>query len=239
MLSTNTLFEKEIDCNHENLVTDEREGTVVCINCGLVIEDRIFLSRNLINEEIENKNEIYELLFDFAERFHIVKKNIDEIIDRYQMVNEKIELKFYKKEEVLVFCIYENLNKNNISLLLEQILIFFPNVRNEKKVYEIETLLSSDCPKLIVEDSLIHRCLSYLDFSFKQKQEIVKIFEKVKYKVDFSPKTIIGSIIYMFCKCNKLKIQLKNICNVCEISQSSVNRALKRMPYLREIIEEK
>ena len=86
-------------CGHENVIDDEREGSCVCINCGLVLESQLFLpgfneikyEKKITDiKEIEKNEQIRELLH---------RINLPDFLS--SQISRKCEGKSKKKNSIL------------------------------------------------------------------------------------------------------------------------------------------
>ena len=79
-------------CAHINQITDVREGTIVCTDCGLVLTDKIF------NDTIKTRD-TYSVLSlqikDILEKLFLPECFTSDIIKKYLSLPKKKYLPFY------------------------------------------------------------------------------------------------------------------------------------------------
>jgi transcription initiation factor TFIIIB Brf1 subunit/transcription initiation factor TFIIB len=93
-------------------VIDEREGTIICTECGLVLEEKLFkfYGHNL---SLEEKGKDYCLKEDIKEI--LAKLGLPDVFSKMifqNFENESCEKK--KKKNYLHYVVYKTLNENNV-----------------------------------------------------------------------------------------------------------------------------
>lgn len=197
------------NCQHINQVTDEHEGSVVCIDCGLVMFDQIFcydIQLQKTEKEIEDK-----------------QKNYKEILSRLNMSDDFLfDLKIQKKEKIssIASNLYININRtSSISLKeISSVTGVCEKQLNQKTKGNI-TILD--------KEKMLDKYCAQLNISFKNYTVIKEILSKIKIS-GHNPLTVVASCIYIFCKKNKLKLSMRNISQAVGISCISIQRFLKK-----------
>lgn len=206
------------DCKHINQVVCEREGNIVCTDCCLVISDHVYLDKSdsfYTNQKHETQNEILEIL----ERLNISQTHAESV-----------------KKNMLKFCEEgKNNRKNSSDVLAASIYKTFNSDCNVLSIKDISAVSGVSKKKIAKIDKSIHilksehvlekYCnLNNLDY----KNYTVIKGELYKYKIlGHNPLTLVGSVIYMHCKKNKIKTSMKNISQTLGISSISIQRFIK------------
>lgn len=197
------------NCEHINHVIDEHEGTNVCLDCGLVIDNQIFF------DNIQNINDEHEIKYDSYKEF----------LTRLQLTDSHIEelRRIEKKNESLssIACnIYLTVNQTSSVTLKE---VISATGASEKKIVK-QTRGHVTCLDKI---KLLDKYCQQLNLPFKNYTVIKEQLETVSVS-GHNPLTIIASCIYIHCKTNKLKISMRKISEVIGISCISIQRFLKK-----------
>jgi len=209
-------------CAHRNELIDQREGDIVCSDCGLVV-DRYYQSS--------------EMQRDFM-ICNIPKKYADfvfEVVERLNMPNyisffifEEISENLHKtkiSESFLSNCIYKKLNELGMPFSIKDICgatgISSNKISENKK-------LKKEKNRIVFVDSkeILERTCSKLNIDYKNYTLIKESIKQLNN--GFSPSTVVASYIHIFCKKNKLPITLKEICSNTGVSCVSVQRFIKK-----------
>lgn len=205
-------------CGHENVIDDEREGSCVCINCGLVLESQLFLpgfneikyEKKITDiKEIEKNEQIRELLH---------RINLPDFLSA--QISRKCEGKSKKK---IPFYMYQTLNENGCPISM-------------KEVSAVSGFTNSDIYKhqennnviILKPELMLEKYCKILDLNFSAYSVIKEKMLSVSMS-GHSPLTIIGSNIYLYTKNNNLKIPMKKIAKTINISCISIQRYLKKL----------
>jgi|GEM_PF-2726231 len=206
-------------CSHENIIDDEREGCSVCTNCGLVLEEKLFLP---------SYNETY-----FASCFQTVvqsetKQNVKELLHRINLPstysNEIAEKCLRKKSKTksIPFLLYQTLNENGCPISIKEISAV--SGQSNSEIYKHQE--KNDVIILRPEEMLEKYC-NMLKLDFKD-YSVIKENIKGCLKTGHNNLTIIGANIYLHCKTFK-KIPMKVIAKTLNISCISIQRYLKKL----------
>lgn len=193
-------------CGHLNHVIDEHEGSIVCIDCGLVMSDQIFLEDKKKNEQ----NDIDD------------KYKFKEILTRLNMSDDFIHgLDIQKKTNIskIASNLYLNINKSSSVSLKEisSVTGVCEKQLNQKTKGHVTVL---------DKEKLLDKYCAQLNISFKNYTVIKETLNKLKIS-GHNPLTVIASCIYLFCKKNKIKVSMRNISQTVGISCISIQRYLK------------
>jgi transcription initiation factor TFIIIB Brf1 subunit/transcription initiation factor TFIIB len=189
------------NCEHISQVIDEHEGSIICTDCGLVI-NQYFINDHMIDDNPLENNSCQE----FLERMNITMP-----LDN--------EIKKTACLDTIASDLYRNINKTS-SISLKEILSV--TGANEKKLIK----KNRGHTTILNKDILLEKYCAQLNIGFKNYTVIKETLNKVKL-TGHSPLTIIASSIYAFSKKNNLKISMKKVATTTGISCISIQRFLK------------
>jgi transcription initiation factor TFIIIB Brf1 subunit/transcription initiation factor TFIIB len=201
------------DCEHLYPVIDEHEGTNVCCDCGLVLENKIYMSStnnsNNSNENIEpsveeilsksSRNDALEILNRLnlsTEILNQLAPDEQKIDNLYDVINKKAAVT--SKE----FCAATGMNNKKLVKL------------NQNKIMHTNIYL------------LLEKYCKLLDLTFKD-YTLIKASLEQKPPSGHPPLTVIGYHIFSYCQKNKKKKSMKEVCSVLSISTVSLQRYRK------------
>jgi len=197
-------------CTHINQITDEREGTIVCTDCGLVLTDKIFAESKTIDTTY---SELHFKIKDILDKLYLPECFISDIIKKY--------LNSPQKKFLLEYYVYLSLNEAGFPISIKDI----SNVSGipDSKIYSLQDGNQTIClePEKILEKYCKNLEIDYKTYSLI-KNELPK-----DIKTGHNPLTVIGSTIYKYSKKNKLKLSMKKIAEVVNISTVSIQRYIK------------
>jgi transcription initiation factor TFIIIB Brf1 subunit/transcription initiation factor TFIIB len=204
-------------CMHLNEVIDDREGSIICIDCGLVLSDNLYHADNylfhLTSSVDKDLNEIKELL----ERLNLPEAFSSQIFDNYKkLVKERKRSKY-----LLPYTIYQTLNEIGYPISIKDISAV--SGVSENLIYDMQ---KNEESIILNPDSLLEKYCKILDLDYKTYSVIKERLPKIK--TGHNPLTVIASTIYKYCKENKLKYSMKYIAHIVKISPISIRRYLKQ-----------
>lgn len=190
-------------CFHSKQTLDLHEGTNVCLECGLVLENQIFLDGN-----VENKNNCY---------VNTEKTIAKETLHRLNLPEQLSELHADQKN---LANLYSIINNSCVVTVKE----FCAVTGMEKKKFN-KANRTKICQTNIA--LLLEKYCKLLDLTFKDYTVIKETIESKPFS-GHPPLTIVGYYIYSYCKSQKnLKISMKKICQILSISPISLQRFRK------------
>lgn len=188
------------NCNHNNVITDYHEGTVICLECSFVIENQVFVYEQQTTETSTDisTRDYKEILNRLNCSYDILQNNqINDIPDLYNVINKTNSISL--KE----FCAATGYNTKEI-------------VKKNK-----ETVSCQDF------DNLLEKYCKVFDLGYKNYTVIKEKIRQKPYS-GHPPLTVIGYHIYVFVKTElKKKITIKDICSNLGISSISIQRYRK------------
>ena len=202
-------------CSHENVVDDERGGCCVCVECGLVLEDKLFLPNynetfleyNLKTRNKEKEEEIRELLH----RINLPDAYLDQIAENC----------LTKSKKKIPYIVYKTLNEDGCPISIKEISAVsgFPDSKIYKDQEKDKILISK--PELMLEKYCRYFGLNFNSYT------VIKEKIKGSSRSGHNPLTIIGANIYLHSKEVGLKIPIKTIARELKISCISIHRYLR------------
>ena len=203
----------ETDCAHLNQVDDLREGTVVCLTCGLVLSN-LFLDQisspsqqQSLTEEV-SLTEIQNLL----DRIHI-PTSYGHFIMNFLKKNFTI-----KSKQAIAFSVFKVLNDMDIPVSLKEISL-------TTDVYKKALNKAQKHDQFVNVDfgDIVEKYARFLNLPFKT---ISLIKEQIKEAptTGHNPNSVLASILYKVCKKEGRKISIKKIADLTKVSSISIQR---------------
>lgn len=209
-------------CPHTDEIIDVREGTYICLNCGLC-KDTYF--------------EQPKIKYDYKESYNIGYENICYIKEVLSRLNVPIYICDFISRSVI-----ENSHNRKITrpMISHHIYITLSRMGIPFSIKDIcsvtgttQKLISKEQSKtvessiIIIEtDDLLWRYCSKLDIKHQFYTVIKEMIPKMSE--GYNPSTIVSAYIYIFCRRNKIKLTIKQISTVTGISCMSIQRFIKK-----------
>lgn len=187
-------------CDEIYYVSDEREGTIVCTNCGYVVDSQLYVN-SFLNLEETNK---------------IEKNDFTEILSRLNLTNNIVD---QEKKIENIPSLYNVINKTSAVSMNE-----FCSATGLTKKKVVKSNRNNICATN--ESILLDKYCKLLNISFKDYTVIKEKISTLSNKTGHSPLTIIGYYIYVCCK-KQYKLSIQKVCNVIGISPISIQRFKK------------
>jgi transcription initiation factor TFIIIB Brf1 subunit/transcription initiation factor TFIIB len=206
------------DCKHVLRIDDMREGTEVCMDCGLVLNDKIFVNHeSVFYEEIVNTNVKSEII-EMLERLNLPKifaENIE------KTANSMISEDKVKKNltTVVASSMYKTINRNKVSISIKDVSAV--SGVSEKKILGMDKSIH-----ILESENVLEKYCTLNNLDYKNYTVIKENLKKYKV-LGHNPLTLVGAVIYMHCKKNKIKTSMKSISQTLGISTISIQRFIK------------
>ena len=210
-------------CPHTNEIIDEHEGSIVCTNCGLVLSSVFknyvnnFQFENKQKHQLNNLTNIDELLQKLNKPTGFSDK-IYNNLSSMENINKKENKK--NKKELLPYAVYSTLNELKSPISIKDISAV--SGFNDSKIYKMQ---QNNTSIFLQPEDLLEKFTKLLNFDYKTYTVIKE--DLPKNKTGHNPLTIVGTIIYLYCKRNKLKYSIKKIATLVGTSPISIQRYLK------------
>ena len=198
-------------CEHLNELIDEREGSIICSNCGLVLSPLFVGNSNASQNEKEN-----EYVLEVLSRLNLPKYFYTEILSKIGQLSVKDK----KKENVLAYVIYKTLNDMGCGVTIKEInsVTGFSDVEIYNKQPPNESVIFD--PLTSAEKYCILMGLPHQSFA------VIKGIISSN-NTGHNPTTVIGAAIHKYCKDNQIPLNLEKIADTLKISPISIRRYLK------------
>ena len=203
-------------CTHFNSVIDEKEGSVICTDCGLVIEDKLFKFYEPCQKEKKSflEEEVNEILS---------KLGLPDVFTKTILRNlENEEENRRKKKGFLEYVIYKTLNDNSVPISIKEL----SGISGISDI-DIYNMQEDNKSVILKPCELLEKYCSYLGLNYKTYSLIKKELPSQNIS-GHNPLTITAATIYQYCKKNNIKLSMKKIANTVRISCVSIQRYLKQ-----------
>jgi transcription initiation factor TFIIIB Brf1 subunit/transcription initiation factor TFIIB len=210
-------------CNHTETINDDREGELICLGCGLVLE-KIF-ENDLVTQVTNTNLKINEFILDVCENACIQKNIACEAFNYFTKISKKVAVNKFKDVHLASYAIYETLNRFSSPRTAEEIEFFTGTPVN--KLWVIQSSLNFTQTLNNPED-YVERFCSLLDLEFSHLQTVTKIVSELSITVGcVKSNCLIAAAIRLYCNECKIPRTLRLICSICSISPASVHRLMR------------
>jgi transcription initiation factor TFIIIB Brf1 subunit/transcription initiation factor TFIIB len=255
MFGSNNAYPPRNDCFHSSVTEDIHEGTVICLDCALVLEDQLFLAQNEQNEPMYEQKKVQPerdelkkrkkekeeltleeltLLNELEASWHLTKKGTYTILKIYNK-STKVKSKFSTKE-LLAYATYSYLMENEYNLNADDIVFRF-DLKNKNILFQIAAIVNDKTiPKV---NTFLQYNSSIMNFSFKEKQFLSQLVQQPQFtnlSHHLNPKSLGVLIIIWYCSMYYPHYTKKDICMKCEISYANIRKLLKQECKLKEFM---
>jgi transcription initiation factor TFIIIB Brf1 subunit/transcription initiation factor TFIIB len=198
-------------CEHKYPVIDEHEGTTVCCDCGLVIENDYYISP-LTKQEEHTSLEVEPNTTDKK-----VRNDALELLNRLNLPTDMINQVPHSQQNI--DNLYNIINKNSVITTKE--FCAASGIHNKKLVKMNQNKVIDTNIFLLLEKYCKLLDLNYRDYT------LIKAKLEERPSTGHPPLTVIGYYIFQYCHTNKIKKSMKLICSVLAISVISIQRYRK------------
>lgn len=204
-----------------------REGTNVCLDCGLVLSDKIFYEASFL-ENLNASN--IQLKFDVENKISCATKNtIQNVLDKIHISTIYTDEIFQfllshcddMKLPTIMFAIYKILNKNQVAITLKEL----SSISTIPPTVMTKVQKPNQNVKLKYVD-IIEKYASLLNLPYSIKVEMKDKVNKLP-NTGHNPCSLIAAVIYSVCKEHSLGVSMKKIANLMQVSCISIQRYLK------------
>ena len=204
-------------CSHQ-IVDDEKEGCSVCILCGYVIEQQLFVSsfkdknfseNNFLSTNTNDEDEIREILH---------RMNMPDSYS-HTIMSKKTK----RNSNSIPYLIYKTLNEDGCPISIKEISAV--TGMTDSKIYKHQ---ENDAIIISRPELMLEKYCNFFGLDFNSYTVIKEIIEKKSRLGGHNPLTIIGANIYLHSKEIGRKIPMKTIARELKISCISIQRYLKK-----------
>ena len=200
-------------CSHRETINDDREGTVVCVNCGFVLSDQLYQSNYCFHENNKEEDQLENKVRDILDKLNLPSCFVVDIMRKYA--------KMEKRKYLLEYLVYSTLHDCGFPISIKDISCV--TGISDSKIYQLQGKDESIC---LQAENLIEKYCTLLNFDYKT-YSLIKA-ELPIVETGHNPLTIIASTIYKYCKRKKIKLSMRKIANVINISTVSIQRYIKK-----------
>jgi len=211
-------------CDHSKTIDNHEDGEEVCILCGLVL-DRIYEMQFAEPcAEMYSYSDTYEWIENICKNNNIPEVLIDYSFDcfkKFQVLARK-----FKDSHVAAYAVYESLKRFNIPRAPEEIEQMTGIAKSD--LWKIERELFY-CSTFAHPKQFVSRYCSYMYIPFYHVRVIEDIVSFMVGFTNVKPCVLIATCIFLYSNEMNMKLSLKRICEVCNVSSSNVMKVVKRM----------
>lgn len=222
-------------CPHQQTVDDDREGSCVCLQCGLVLEA---IYQQPWRQEERDSSEVFSssgqsdqiktFLLDVAAHAEISACIVEYTYTYFKKIKRQLENHTPKfTERVLAsYALYETLSRNKFSRTVQEISFF--TTCSLSKLWAVESALN-------LKETLNHpldyveRFCSLLDIKYHEMKIIRGIVGNMFGWGGIRPQCVVAVVIHLYCKETKNKLPLLRICEVCDVSSTNIYAIIRKM----------
>lgn len=216
-----------MSCFHDNeLIIDSHSGDQICYLCGLVVNTG--LSYEEINytpfyrDEEKTSTVLFNIAAELVSKLHLSQEIVYPVLSRYsKCIKKKQSIKFYSKQEVISYCLYQVLKELNIPRTLKQIQSV--SGTSSKALWKLEDLFTKHKTQL----KPMAIILSHYTLIDKLKFEDIEVLKNMCNDLGFlnyHPSTVASFVIYKYLIINKRKMSMSKICDLLGVNTKSVAR---------------
>jgi transcription initiation factor TFIIIB Brf1 subunit/transcription initiation factor TFIIB len=219
------------ECNHSQTVDDEKEGTCVCTECGLVLEQLMFHSAVSKGEWSESHKFYDVLLFlkDVCANACLPEYVISYAYSYFEKlkVDPKINPHIYNNNTVAAYALYETLSRHEIPLMVNEV-EYFTGIPAQK-IFNLEGCLYFSDTLNNPQDFVERYCVLMGNLTYYDIKIIKGIAGNMYGMGDIRPNTIVAALIYLYSKEVNIKQDMKTICEICCVSSGNVYKIIRSL----------
>ena len=198
-----------------NEVVDEREGTVVCVDCGLVLS-QYYVSQ--ANTNFCGGNFMVEEIKEVLERLNLPQFFSEDIFNKIKLSKKENT----KKKSLVPYFVYKTLNELGFPVSIKDISAV--SGVSENDIYNMQ---ESEKSLILSPFSLLEKYCKLLGLNDFKTYSLIKETLPTT-DTGHNPLTVIASTIYKYCKKTGLKYSMKQIASTVGISSVSIQRYIKK-----------
>ena len=198
-----------------NEVVDEREGTVVCVDCGLVLS-QYYVSQ--ANTNFCGGNFMVEEIKEVLERLNLPQFFSEDIFNKIKLSKKENT----KKKSLVPYFVYKTLSELGFPVSIKDISAV--SGVSENDIYNMQ---ESEKSLILSPFSLLEKYCKLLGLNDFKTYSLIKETLPTT-DTGHNPLTVIASTIYKYCKKTGLKYSMKQIASTVGISSVSIQRYIKK-----------
>ena len=218
-------------CSHLQTVDNDREGECVCTECGLVLESlytATYEDMHMSATSYTADSNIYSFVSDICHNGCMPEGVITYAMNYYRKLCTKLRKQFPERN-IAAYAVYETLNRFEATRTAEEI-EHFSGVKI-RDIWLIESNISTDAA-LNDPTGYVQRYASLLGLKYCHQlfiKEVIVLMENSLNIGNIKANCLVAVTIYLASKELGEKLMLKKICEVCDISTTSVHRVLRKL----------
>ena len=217
-------------CTHQRTSECHETGSEVCIDCALVLEDRLSFEgrRNDANESCTHPAKAFLLDLTFKLNLGGVYAEEAEEVATYisQYVKDRGLDSLFKNRELWCFSLFEVINRNDIGVTPQE--LCFYACMDLEKIWAIEKVLnihtSRQCPSSYTSKA----CYTF-NISHVHQENIRRICQRLYGFAHHKPTNLFCAVMKLYCIQNQLKMPFSKLCKFLNCTASSVNRIINEL----------
>jgi transcription initiation factor TFIIIB Brf1 subunit/transcription initiation factor TFIIB len=215
------------ECSHSNVVDDEREGTCVCTECGLVLEQLYFPCYTSDIDDID-RCKTFLFLRDVCSNAFISENIIYYSYTYFKHLkkDQSIISKKFADIAIASFALYETLSRHKNAYTAKEIAYYTGTPCTT--LWKIENCLHVT-EMLNNPQDFVERYCSSLEIDFYPTKIIKGITGNMYGLGDIRPSCVVAAVIYLYCKEIDEAISMKKICEVCDVSTGNIYKIINRL----------
>ena len=253
-------YDPKFGCFHGKTIFDQHTSTIVCLLCGIVLEENLPFRNTLKTEWSFRKKEdtkeeekkwkklshtshnlshmyISDLIKDIGEIWHLSKSEVEFIHHNYSILARKLMFNqrlSFKPEEILSYTLHQHCTQHEYCYSIFEICKLL-NTTPSKFLSKIQNeLQDTNHPYLA---SFSNKICAQLNFSFKTKQFILALCRKYRASnSSMQPKTYCALIIYWFCTVHVQSVTLKSIVKLNKMNLQHMTKLNRTQLKLKNFI---
>jgi transcription initiation factor TFIIIB Brf1 subunit/transcription initiation factor TFIIB len=214
-------------CTHLETIEDDRTGDCVCILCGLVVGQLFYTAfeeKKNVLQDVNNFKDVNNFIQDVCANCNISRNVADISFQHFQKLKSSITKKI-SNFHLATYAIYDILNQWGIPRPPEEI-CFYTGTR-VNKLFAIKSLIKFSTTTNNPKD-YVSRFRSSLGLTYTDAKNIDIIIDEISELLgNLKSTSLVAIAMYLYVKLRKLNITLKKICENCQVSPTSVHRALR------------
>jgi transcription initiation factor TFIIIB Brf1 subunit/transcription initiation factor TFIIB len=228
MSTTNQHTPFSSTCVHKNVVEDYKEGSIICSDCALVVDERIFVPT--FQPKLRRKlsdNDVF--LADVCDRMHLPHHILDCCIDYYNKL--KLETAIiankFKPEEVAAYVLYQILIQEDAPRTIPTIEHYTGIHRHT--LWKIESTQALNDTNVLEACALIEGYCAMLGLAFYHATILKTITSRIHDFGAIHPNSLCAVVIYLYCKQQNLGPTMRKVCEICYVSSPNIHKLIRRL----------
>lgn len=217
-----------MNCSHEETTENYPECETVCTLCGLVLQPWEVPMQRIVDELHFGEAQIF--LEDLVHNAHIYEGVVKPTLHSFKMICDDNRLRLFKKEELICFCLFSELLKNNVGRSMNEI-AYFGGV-DRARIYKIQKVLNHGDE--LEPENLIARLVDELFLPFSFHSSILNILHELHDITSAKPETKAASAIYLCCQKKQYTIDKTKLCRFACVQWPSVRSLVKKYANKRQ-----